>query len=413
LGHIEESGNWFVVRYWKDVEGVEKRQRIRERICPISGPGKLSASERERRAKEIVAASGADTVEHFERVVRSIHGTTFREQAKVWLNQVKSRKRKPVAPSTTETWESNLEKWINPVLGDTPLDAVNNLAMKGFVARMVSAGLSPKTVTNISQVVKMVVASAIDEQGEEIYPRKWNHEFIDMPVVDKHKQRRPSFTGEMVTGIVAAAEKETYRMLFVLCAAGGLRLGEALGIDVRNISPDCRTIQIVQKAWKGKIHSFLKTPNGVRDIDLHPSVAAMLKAFVGQRTSGLLFIGRTRKQLHQSNILRRVLHPILEGLGHPKCGCHAFRRFRLTWLRRNNVPKDLERFWMGHADEEVGDLYSKLKNDVEFRREVAEKIGLGFEISVQVRQQNCSFGPIGPNQEKGPVGEAQQALVNQ
>ena len=34
-------------------------------------------------------------------------------------------------------------------------------------------------------------------------------------------------------------------------------------------------------------------------------------------------------------------------------GFHAFRRFRLTWLRKNSVPKDLERYWMGHAPEEV------------------------------------------------------------
>src|SRR5882757_5382766 len=66
-GCIQEDGNWYVVRFWKDVAGQEKRQRVRERICPISGPGKLSSSERKRRAKEIIEASGADTVAHFER----------------------------------------------------------------------------------------------------------------------------------------------------------------------------------------------------------------------------------------------------------------------------------------------------------------------------------------------------------
>ena len=94
-GCIQEDGNWYVVRFWKDVAGQEKRQRVRERICPISGPGKLSASERKRKAKEIIAASGADTAEHFEKVVQSKHGITFREQAKTWLDQVQNRKRKP------------------------------------------------------------------------------------------------------------------------------------------------------------------------------------------------------------------------------------------------------------------------------------------------------------------------------
>ena len=64
-GHIEVRGKYYVVRFWKDVVGQEQRQRGYERICPVSGPGKLSASERERKAKEIIVASGVDTVEHF------------------------------------------------------------------------------------------------------------------------------------------------------------------------------------------------------------------------------------------------------------------------------------------------------------------------------------------------------------
>jgi len=36
---------------------------------------------------------------------------------------------------------------------------------------------------------KMVVASAVDKEGEQIYPRKWNHDFIDLPVVEQAKQK--------------------------------------------------------------------------------------------------------------------------------------------------------------------------------------------------------------------------------
>jgi integrase len=347
-------------------------------------------------------ASGADSMEHFEKVVLSIHGITFREPAAIWLNQVKDRKRKPLAPSTVENWESHLEKWINPNIGDLPLGAVNNLAMKELVVKMVASGeLGPKSVENYTQVVKMVVASAVNEQGEQIFPRKWNHEFIDMPVVKKHEQKRPSFTGEIVTQLIARTRNPKYRMLNVLCASAGLRLGEALGIDVKDISSDCATIKITQKAWKTQVHGFLKTDNGRREIDLHSSVAAMLNEFVGERKSGLLFCSKSGKPLHQSNILRRSLHPILAEINQPKCGFHAFRRFRLTWLRENAVPKDLEHFWMGHADEEIGDLYSQLENNIKFRKEVAERIGLGFELP----SKNAVVGPNELKTESEPVLE--------
>jgi hypothetical protein len=66
-GYIEASGKWWVVRWWMDVAGQETRKHMRAKVCPISGPGHLSKSERERRAREIVAESGADTLEHFDK----------------------------------------------------------------------------------------------------------------------------------------------------------------------------------------------------------------------------------------------------------------------------------------------------------------------------------------------------------
>jgi hypothetical protein len=35
---------------------------------------------------------------------------------------------------------------------------------------------------------------------------------------------------------------------------------------------------------------------------------------------------------------------------------------------------------MGHEDEEIGDHYSKLKDVVAFRKELLERIGLGFDL---------------------------------
>jgi integrase len=87
--------------------------------------------------------------------------------------------------------------------------------------------------------------------------------------------------------------------------------------------------------------------------------------------------------LSQTNLLRRDLHPILKQLGQSKSGFHAFRRFRTTWLRKNRTPEDLIRFWLGHAVETVTDGYSKLRDDTEYRREVADQVGLGFEIPAQ------------------------------
>lgn len=106
----------------------------------------------------------------------------------------------------------------------------------------------------------------------------------------------------------------------------------------------------------------------------------MLAEFIGERKTGLVFCTETGKTISPSNILSDSLHPILKKLGYAKAGAHAFRRFRATWLRRQRTPEDLIRFWLGHANKSIADNYSLLKEDVEFRKKIAEQVGIGFQI---------------------------------
>ena len=116
---------------------------------------------------------------------------------------------------------------------------------------MVAAGLSPKTIVNYSQVVKLVVASAVNAEGNQLYPRKWNHDFIGIPLVQKEKQHRPTVT-ETELGEILTDVSERYRILFTLLAGTGLRIGEALGLKGSDLSPDCRTIHVQRSVWRGR-----------------------------------------------------------------------------------------------------------------------------------------------------------------
>ncbi len=115
---------------------------------------------------EIVEASGVNDVQEF---VAST-GITFREQAKWFLNHSVKRKRRPVKPATIQTWQNCTDKWLNPNLGDLLLGSINNATVKVVVAKMNEAGLSAKTICNYVGLVKLVLASAIDANGEQLYP---------------------------------------------------------------------------------------------------------------------------------------------------------------------------------------------------------------------------------------------------
>jgi integrase len=106
----------------------------------------------------------------------------------------------------------------------------------------------------------------------------------------------------------------------------------------------------------------------------------MLKDFIGDRTTGFVFGNAKGKPLAQSNVLRRYLHPVLEALKVPKAGFHSFRRFRATHLAKGRVPESLKKFWMGHSESNQTEEYVKFFDEVEYRRQVADSIGLGFEV---------------------------------
>jgi integrase len=140
-------------------------------------------------------------------------------------------------------------------------------------------------------------------------------------------------------------------------AVQGCDLGRHLGLESKISLRTVPPFKIVQKARRSQLYNFLKTESGSREVDLCPALVAMLKEYLDNRLktlkSDLLFQSRSGKPLQQSNILRRTLHPILENFNKPKCGCHVFRRFRVTHLRKNGVPEDLIHFWAGHAGKSV------------------------------------------------------------
>jgi hypothetical protein len=128
-------------------------------------PGSLGKSARERKAREIVQASGADTLEHFEKVVMSQSGITFREQSKVWFTHMSNRKSKPVKPSTLLSWDG-IVSLINESFGDLPLAALmeDQSPVVEFIAEQHDEGKTPKTIRNYMQVLKAVVSNAKDPQ---------------------------------------------------------------------------------------------------------------------------------------------------------------------------------------------------------------------------------------------------------
>jgi len=320
-------------RYWVDLPGFvdRKRRTVSLGICS-------SRSVARRKLREHIEVEGINGKKTF--ATNTAPATTFRAQATKWIASLSTRRRKPVKPATVFAWQHALDKWVLPGLGDKFLGDISNGALRDLVEKMAAAGLSAKTIVNYSQVVKLVVASAVDSDGEQIYPRKWNHDFIGLPIVKKENQHRPTVT-ETELGEVLASAKERYAIIFALLAGTGLRIGEALALKPADLSPDCRVLHVRRSIWHGK-EQQPKTPNAVREVDLPESLARMLREYAANK-SGYLFATSSGHPLAQRNVLR-AMHATGK-----KVGLHAFRRFRTETLRRARVPEDLTTMWLGHS----------------------------------------------------------------
>src|SRR3981189_120235 len=84
------------------------------------------------------------------------------------------------------------------------------------------------------------------------------------------EQRRPSISAETMTEF-ARVKSPKYRMLLILAASAGCRIGELLGLEIKDLLDNFTTVRIIQQA-KGK---QLKTANAVRFVDISPEVAAL------------------------------------------------------------------------------------------------------------------------------------------
>jgi len=209
------------------------------------------------------------------------------------------------------------------------------------------------------------------EEEDQLHPRVWNYEFIQLPLVIKEKQSRPSVTEAEISGLLSSL-KERYAVLAALVAGTGLRIGEALAVR-EDFDPDRRVLHVRRSVWHRR-EQMPKTPSAIRLVDIPERLARVLRGYT-EGKDGFLFTTRAGRVLDQRNSLKA-----LHGAGN-RGGFHAFRRFRFAVLRRGGAPENLIKLWLGHS-QNLMDLYAaQLRYDVAYRREWCEKAGLGFELS--------------------------------
>lgn len=299
---------------------------------------------------------------------------TFAQQSEKWLENGITRKRRPFRVHTVKTYRAALKK-VLPLIGRLPLEIIENGEVKKVGAKL--TGLSPATVKLYVDVIKEVVDSAVDSNGNALYPRKWNGEFLDLPVVET--QKTPTVTPEEIEEAIRRAIQAGRigdAALYALLAGTGLRISEALAVMIGKDDgkgsfwvPESGILIIRQQRI---VNAFTdtKTKAGVREVNLAPELNDFLKPVFSNfaTVTGLLF------PESESEYRTRLKEDGVDG------GFHSMRRFRETFLEKQGTIRMMMKFWTGHAAEDISERYIKFGPEIEARKQWAAKIGLGFKL---------------------------------
>ena len=296
--------------------------------------------------------------------------TTFAQQAETYLTAAATRQRHPMRTGTARSYRSYLRAHLLPALGDLDLSAVGNASVRPIIANL-SAKLKPATIQPIFNLIKQIVASDVDENGDQKHPRTWNSEFLDIPVLDSTAQHAPIMARKTLQEAFLGGSEQD-RLLWAFLAGSGVRIAEAFAVHTSPDGPGnywdraAGTVRIDAQRHEDGSLAPTKTAAGRRIVDLcQPLNDLMLKLAPAE---GFVFANGERAA-------RKRFDKLV-----PNMGFHSFRRFRRTHLDNSLVPLGLSHYWIGHKMAATDSHYVKWGSDIEKRREWADRVGLGFEL---------------------------------
>ena len=164
-----------------------------------------------------------------------------------WLQLNRSR----IKESTYVKYHAILHKHIKPLLGNTPINALNAVGVEEFSHRLLQEyGLAPKTVRDILAVLRSVLRYAGKQPGLSVQPLE-----IVYPKLTKAQMRilTRQEQGSFIAYLLQDMDACKFGVLLSLLT--GLRIGEVCALQWSNISLENRTISVRATMQRLQDHS--------------------------------------------------------------------------------------------------------------------------------------------------------------
>lgn len=169
--------------------------------------------------------------------------TTVSEWLTEWLTTFCANKVKPL---TYHSYEAIIKKHITPIIGAMKLQAVKGTHIQKVYNTMTGAGLSGKTVKNVSAVLHKAFSVALKQGLIPANPC----DGAELPKVER-REIAPLADAEIPL-FLAAIDKSPMRNAYALCLFAGLREGECLGLSWKQVDFQKGRITVSQQLQREK-----------------------------------------------------------------------------------------------------------------------------------------------------------------
>jgi integrase len=332
-------------------EGADGRRHYSVHYRDSAGKSRSKTIEGGMREAEAALDSLRDRMRKGERVLPS--KVTFGEYAETWLDA-----QTQLRPRTTEAYRWALDRHLLPRFEHRKLSTLTENDATDLIAAMRAKGYAGSTIRSALLPLSRVLAHAA-RRG--LVPTN--------PIDRLERGERPRTSrGEMrcldregIAALLDAADDPGVRTLLALSVSAGLRQGEALGLRWADLDLSANVLRVRWQLGRDGTRVEPKTPQARREVDLAPSLVAMLREHrLRSLHSGQgdpVFSSADGSPFHYLRV-GRALRTIadragLNGDGRPKLRWHDLRHTAASLLVAEGLNVVYVSRQLGHANPSI------------------------------------------------------------
>ncbi|SFR15428.1 tyrosine-type recombinase/integrase [Desulfoscipio geothermicus] len=366
-GHLEKrnKGSWTIVIETGRDPATGKRKRLYQ---AFKGTKKEAEKEMARLITEIEKGTYIDPSD-----------MTFGQFATMWLDDYGKLK---LAPTTYRRYKQIIDLRVVPWLGQIQLDKLKPIHLQQFYKKIIEGGrldgregqLSAGSIIYHQRVIHRILEAAYKQ--ELIHRNVADLVELPLPEDDDEKEQVAILNSDQIKELEASLNSGQYYTLVFVGIRTGLRRGELLGLQWRDIDFDKGKLSVRRSLSytkeKGIFTKLPKNKKSRRTIDISPEVINVLRKHRTKQKEKFLSKGIIQSENHYIFCQNdgQPLHPdtisswfpkYLEDIGLPKLKFHCLRHTHASLLLSTGVDIKYISDRLGHSSIRITyDIYSHL-----------------------------------------------------